>query len=225
MRFLSYNVHSWTGTDRVKDYRRALDIICGYEPDAAALQEVVIPASADDLEEAHSFIEEYTGMNAVFGQTMLQSDSPYGNVLLTKKHPARYSLYDISVKGYEPRGLIYAEADFEKGRIALLATHLGLKKNERIKQAQMVYEIIKDIKIPFVLMSDSNDWYRGQASKILDRCTCRAERLRTFPSAFPLFALDSIRSKKMNLDIKTLKGNNVRKVSDHLPVLAEGFPE
>ena len=109
MKFISYNVHSWTGTDKINDYRRALDVINKEQPDAAALQEVVIPANADDLEEAHIFIKKHTDMTVIFGQTMLQSDSPYGNVLLTNKYPDKYVLHDISVNSYEPRGIIHAE--------------------------------------------------------------------------------------------------------------------
>jgi len=86
----------------------------------------------------------------------------------------------------------------------------------------MIRDIVSEINIPLVLMCDCNEWYRGKTSRILDSCTQRAIRLRTFPSGLPLFALDSIRSRGIDINVRIIKEKNIRNISDHMPIVAEG---
>ncbi|PLX66338.1 MAG: hypothetical protein C0602_11780 [Denitrovibrio sp.] len=221
MLFMSYNVHSWEGTDGVKDYSRVLHFIKDTPAYAVALQEVIIPAPADNINEAHSFIEDCCGMHATFGKTMFKGDASYGNVLLTKPLPKKTILHDISINSREQRGVIEALIETEHGEITILATHLGLKKKERAEQAKMICDIYKTIKTPTVLMCDSNEWFPSKASKILDETAGKAKRVRSYPSYFPIFAIDQIRVKDVVADIKADRRADIKKYSDHLPVCAE----
>ncbi|ADD69364.1 Endonuclease/exonuclease/phosphatase [Denitrovibrio acetiphilus DSM 12809] len=223
MKFISYNVHGWVGTDGVRDFRRALGFINESAPDAAALQEVVTPVPADNLSEAHDFIQDHSGMYATFGQTMLKKDAPYGNVLLTREKPLHVDFQDISVSGYEPRGVIIAEVSSGYGSLTILTTHLGLNRKERVIQAGMIRGIISGTPEPTVLMCDCNEWYRSRASKILDSCLSQAHRQRTFPSKYPILALDMIRTKGLRIRTEVIKSRQLRVASDHLPLAAEVF--
>lgn len=221
MKFISYNVHEWLGTDNIKDSTRTLNLIKNEAPFAAALQEVSIPPAADTLAEAHSFIEEQTGMYVTLGKTMYKGDAAYGNVLLTRTPPNEVILHDISVKGAEPRGIIQVKVNDNGRELTILATHLGLKRHERIRQAETVRKIVNNIKGDIIMMCDSNEWYRGKASKILDSCLSRAVRIKTFPSKFPIFSLDHIRTRGFDLKLERLKNAETKRYSDHLPVIAE----
>lgn len=221
MLFLSYNVHGWIGTDGNSDYSRALEYIRDKNVFAAALQEVIIPHRTDSIAEAHSFIEKCTGMFAVFGKTMLKGEAEYGNVLLTKDMPLKTRLHDITVDKREPRGVIEALLETGSGTVTVLATHLGLKRKERIIQSEMIRDIYRDIDTPAVLMCDSNEWFSFKATKILDDTAGKAFKVRSYPSYFPVFSIDQIRAKDFNADVSTDNGREIRKISDHLPVYAE----
>jgi endonuclease/exonuclease/phosphatase family metal-dependent hydrolase len=74
-----------------------------------------------------------------------------------------------------------------------------------------------------VVLGDINEWRpRGFATYSLDSYLGKAPSPRTFPSYFPVFALDRIwmTPNPASLQIRAVNHDLARVASDHLPVLA-----
>jgi endonuclease/exonuclease/phosphatase family metal-dependent hydrolase len=98
--------------------------------------------------------------------------------------------------------------------------------NERRRQTQSLLRILREGHEGYdftVVLGDINEWRpRGFATYSLDRYLGKAPTPRTFPSYFPVFALDRIwvTPKPSLLHIKAVNHGLARLASDHLPVLA-----
>ncbi|SER70297.1 Metal-dependent hydrolase, endonuclease/exonuclease/phosphatase family [Nitrosomonas sp. Nm51] len=170
-------------------------------------------------------IGRQTGMQAVAGITMFSKTSHYGNALLSRLEIEELHREDISVNGREPRGAIYIKTRLGKISIQIVATHLGLLPRERRTQVKQLLKIFErkpaDISI---LMGDLNEWYLwGRPLRWLHRHFCRTAAQATFPSQFPLLALDRIWVKPRAC-LRSVTSYNTaitRKASDHLPLIAK----
>lgn len=223
IRAASYNIHSWRGMDGRYDPARILAAIDSLNVDMLALQEVVspnkhdMPCSLTELADAH-------GYHATFGQTMLRTDSRYGNALLSKKAPTDIIRHDISYTGREPRGAL--EAFFSYGELTLkvICTHLGLRRKERASQMATLLPIITDDDADVtMLMGDFNDWFGfSRMRRLMHRTFGVQPTPRTFPSRFPIFSLDQIHVLPGNrlTSLHAVKDESHREASDHLPLQA-----
>ena len=135
-------------------------------------------------------------------------------------------LHDVTVVRRQPRGVIDAEIACDGKIIRVLVTHFGLALNERRRQAQSLVRILRQQKANYALtlvIGDINEWRpRGFALYSLNNHLGKAPARRTFPSFFPVFALDRIwvKPRAALLQIKIANNGLARTASDHLPVLA-----
>ena len=73
------------------------------------------------------------------------------------------------------------------------------------------------------LVGDFNDWWPfSRVERALARAMGSAPRPRSFPSAFPLLALDRIwiRPRRLLVDLRVGDTPLTRQASDHLPLVA-----
>ena len=106
--------------------------------------------------------------------------------------------------------------------IRVLVTHFGLALNERRRQAQSLVKILRQPKANYALtlvIGDINEWRpRGFALYSLDSHMGKAPSRRTFPSFFPVFALDRIWVKPRGalVQVKIANHGPARTASAHL---------
>ena len=135
---------------------------------------------------------------------------------------------DVSQNGRQPRNVQIVELKTEKTPLTVVNTHKGLKKLERRSQFSLLHEHLslkmKEKHIPLVLAGDFNEWqFFSKAFKALNDLLLQQKVGATFPSHFPVFALDRV---WVSDDIKVkacrkLKNAKTRILSDHLPVLVD----
>lgn len=227
MRLLTYNIHGCVGTDRREDADRIFSVIREADADIVALQEVN-QYDAVDQSLLHSLraLPEYT---LIYGPTFAKSHGDYGNVLMSRFPVVSQQLIDLSVPNREPRGAVSAVVDDHGALVAAVTTHLGLGMTERRHQVERLLDRLKvqygnlDLNLR-LLMGDFNEWFfLGHPLRRLRRHFGGAHARRTFPSHFPLLALDRIWVKPgRRLErLWTIRTPLSRCASDHLPLVAQ----
>jgi endonuclease/exonuclease/phosphatase family metal-dependent hydrolase len=222
---VSYNIHQCVGTDGKRDPHRIARVIQDTKADIIGLQEVDFNPGEKKSHQL-DYLAEATGMRAVAGPTIRRADIEFGNALLSCREIIAVRFHDLTVVRRQPRGVIDAEIVCDGKIIRVLVTHFGLALNERRRQAQSLVRILRQPKANYALtlvIGDINEWRpRGFALYSLDSHMGKAPSRRTFPSFFPVFALDRIWVKPRSalLQVKIANHGLARTASDHLPVLA-----
>ncbi len=218
----TYNVHEWVGTDGRKDPGRVIRVIRDLEADILALQEASFQSG--EARFTLKYLIEATGMNAVPGLTLFKKDADFGNMLLSR-HPLKATRnLDLSVPGREPRGAIIAEFLIHNSSVTVSTTHLGLRSRERhIQIRRLAKELNPHGRAPLILLGDLNEW--NPFSRVLKRIFShfgRVSTIPTYPSNFPILALDRIlvHPRSSLIKICVSKTALTRVASDHLPVKA-----
>ncbi len=218
----TYNVHGFVGRDGCRDVARVARVIRSLECSAIGLQEVDSRGAVATLGE----LEELTGMSAIAGATITETDGEYGNVLLTDLRFAAVVRHDLSVPGREPRGALEATLQMAPGSMmTMIVTHLGLHRRGRREQIRRLEGLVQRIAndCPLVLVGDFNEWWPWSPPlRRLGRILGSGRALPTFPAHRPLLALDRIwaRPGSMIHDLRTCADAEARLASDHLPLTA-----
>lgn len=224
MRVATYNVHGCVGTDGRMDPDRVGLVIRQTGASIVGLQEVdclrALPDGTDQLER----LAHITRMTPVPGPTRKRGPGYFGNALLTTHHVVQVERSDLSVPGREPRGLLVVELAVAGQLIQVAVTHFGLDGMERQRQVEYLLELLSErITQPFVLLGDFNEW-RPRATTLVELHTLfgYAPPARSFPSRFPVFALDRIwvHPRSCLSKVHALRTASARLASDHLPVTA-----
>lgn len=210
------------GTDGRHDPGRTLEVLRALDADVIALQELSWdPAGAlhllDDFAEA-------LGYTAFAGPTLLRPDGHYGNALLSRLPVRQARSVDISVPEREPRGVVEVDVDLPSGGLLrIYATHLGLWPGERRQQMLRLLSLLSAGKGPAVLMGDLNEWFLwGRHLRWLHSHFGRTPGPRSFPSRWPVFALDRIWVEPASMleRVEAWRAAPARTASDHLPMRA-----
>lgn len=220
LKLATYNIHRCYGSDGVFDPRRVTQVIQQLDSDIIALQEV--ETFADGGRNILDMFATAAGFITIAGPTMERGDSSYGNAVLTRHQPEQIEKLDISIPGREPRGAVSLHLTIHGQLVHILTTHLGLKTGERqLQMQQLVHFMTHHPADITVLMGDINEWFPwGRVSRQLIRHFGKTPLPATFPSRFPLFSLDQIRSlPATSIDAtRKLATRLSKKASDHLPV-------
>lgn len=220
----SYNIHRCVGLDGRSDPGRIARIIREIDADIIGLQEV--DSRSDRGKESHQvdYLANATGLSAVVGPTIQRYNGHYGNVLLTGRQIVSIRRLDLSVPGREPRGAIDVELDIEGEAIRVIVTHLGLSAAERRYQVNRLLAALSEVRNGLVIvLSDINEWLPvSRPFRWLHARLGRSHAPRTFPSFFPLFALDRIWvwPREALVDVSVHNTSLTRIASDHLPLKA-----
>jgi endonuclease/exonuclease/phosphatase family metal-dependent hydrolase len=219
----SYNVHRCVGRDGRHDPGRVAKVIEELQADVIALQEVDyryhIRRGVDQLR----FLAEATGLESVWGPVLYGPRSgEYGNGLLTRHEVLAVRGIDLSVPRHQRRGALDVDLSVHGTRVRVVAAHLGLGLNERQTQVRRLLQALHDHDgAPLVLLGDFNEWRPpSRPLRRLHRHFGRTPGLRSFPSNFPLFALDRIwvQPRAALVAIEVHSSHWARRASDHLPV-------
>ena len=223
LRLVSWNIHGGVGRDGRRDLERIGRILNGFGADCLALQEVENLRIGAIGQTELSLLAEMAGLSSVAGPTLLRPDGDYGNAVLTRWPVQRVVRHDISVAGREPRGVLQLQLAIDGQPLEILATHLGLDRRERHWQLAKLRSLSEGGGDALALLGDLNVWQPGnRALRDLRSVFLPLASLATFPSGWPVLALDRILLKGVKQPrLRTLRDAEVRHASDHLPLIAE----
>lgn len=222
----SYNVHKCIGVDKVFDPQRTADVISEIDADVIALQEADTRFGQRSGLLDLGLLERRHGLIPVpITTTTAEGHGWHGNVLLFREGIVR-NVRQLTLPGIEPRGALVADLQFPSGPLRIIAAHLGLLKRSREQQAQSILMTLQETEtLPTLLIGDLNEWRVGKRSSlsslqpIFDHA---ATAVPSFPSRFPVLALDRVLGMPQNL-VSAIEVHNTplaRLASDHLPIKA-----
>lgn len=223
MRIASYNIHRAIGSDGKENPQRIASVLNELDADIVALQEVgYASAQPGNLLE---YLGESMQAQVIEGITFEDERGHYGNAILSRNPVKHIKLHDISVPGREPRGAIELRMRIADKVVQMIATHLGLRPGERREQVKKLMPLLAassaEVKI---LVGDLNEWFLwGRPLRRLTRVFGSTPALATFPSRWPLFALDRLWVQPLSAleSLQVHKSTDTNTASDHLPIIAQ----
>lgn len=218
----SYNVHGFVGGDGVRDVRRVAKVLLELGADVVALQEVGFDAEREDPTE---LLAEMSGYHAVGAPIRRHDGMRHGNAILTRLPIANSRRICLDYQKREPRTALEVWLETGGRPLRVVATHLGLRPGERRFQVREILKHVEgDERSVTVLLGDFNEWFlMGRPLRWLHRRFGRSAAVATWPTRFPIFALDRIWVSPPSAltDFKAVTTRTTRQASDHLPVIAE----
>src|SRR5688500_14888374 len=216
LRIASYNVHGCCGADGKKDALRISHVIEELGCDTIGLQEV---------DYRLDYIGQKLGMQAIPGLTLARHDGPYGNALLTRRKVLAVRRLGFTWSGREPRNALDVDLEVAGETVRVIVTHLGLWPAERRYQVKQILKMLKETPIceRVVVLGDINEWLPlGRPLRWLNALFGRSPAERSFPSRWPLVALDRVwvRPRHALLALMSNRTPLAALASDHLPVKA-----
>jgi endonuclease/exonuclease/phosphatase family metal-dependent hydrolase len=219
---LSYNIHECVGSDRQRNPARIAEVINRSEAQIIGLQEVHSDASGAEELHQMNYLAAATGLQAIPGPAVERRNGHYGNVLLTSYKVLAVHNLNLSYPGREPRGAIDAELEIGGAIVRVIVTHLGLRAPERRFQVRKLLLALSEPRAATVIiLSDFNEWLpTGRSLRWIHTRLGKTALVRTFPAAFPLFALDRIwvSPEAALVKVSRVRTPLTRIASDHLPL-------
>jgi endonuclease/exonuclease/phosphatase family metal-dependent hydrolase len=221
LRIATYNLHGAIGIDGKFAPERIGEVLAEIDADIFALQEV--PLGGNGSPDVLDVLQRMTNLHAVAGPTLDTPERRYGNAVLTRYPVRAVRTLDLSFRSREPRGALDADIDCGGELWRVVATHLGLASSERRAQVELVLQNFDTPALPVILLGDLNEWFvYGRTLRRLVTHFHRASALRTFPTRYPLFALDRIwvhpGERLMRVDVHRTRLSRI--ASDHYPLIA-----
>ena len=221
----SYNVHKCVGMDQRFDPERVAAVIGELGADVVALQEAAQRFGERTSLLDFARIERENGLVAVPLTNNSNAEGWHGNLLLFREGIVR-EVHPLRLPGIEPRGALVVDVDLDVGPLRIIAAQLGLLRRSRARQAHAILtSVCARSERPTLLLGDLNEWRLGNKSSLHNfdpHFGPLTADLPTFPSRFPLFALDRILGNPQSLisDIEVHRTPLARIASDHLPIKA-----
>jgi endonuclease/exonuclease/phosphatase family metal-dependent hydrolase len=226
IKLASYNIRRGLGTDLRRDLSRNLLVIDELDADIVAVQE------------AHNEIGPSLGLPH---HGMAGPGSDYiaasmdgsrngvlwrGNAVLVRKSAVIHETRHVALPSFEEdRGAIVVNLAIAGEQLRVVATHLALFGYWRERQALALLDWLSKVEsqLPTVILGDLNEWRSGGACVgHIAASYSFAQSGRSFPSRWPLMALDRIAATRDVTIHETgvHKSNLARRASDHLPIWA-----
>lgn len=236
MRILSYNIHKGFsfGNTRflLEEIRHSIRLV---NADIVFLQEVVGENHRHHrrinnwIPQQFEYIADEIWPHYAYGKNALYSHGHHGNAILSQHPFESFHNVDVSRIPTSQRGVLLGKTD---GGVHLACLHLGLLEFERRQQVQQLCQEIEHYVPegePFIMAGDFNDWRNRSHHILLSQLHLKeafCERLgrpaRTFPSRLPIFPMDRIYFRNLELlDAEILSGHPWNKLSDHCALYAE----
>jgi endonuclease/exonuclease/phosphatase family metal-dependent hydrolase len=170
-------------------------------------------------------LTELTGYQATNAPIERHDGLSFGNAVLTRLPVLSERRICLDYGDREPRTAL--EVVLETGRrpLHVVATHLGLRPIERRHQVRTILShVAGDERSVTVLLGDFNEWFLlGRPLRWLHARFGQGYAAASYPSRFPLFALDRIWTHPRTAlrAFRAYRAGVARSASDHLPVVAE----
>lgn len=224
----SYNIHRCIGLDQRYDPERIIQVVRELQVDIIGLQEVDCRYFLKNGTNQMDLFEGATGFHAITGVTMQRDDGRFGNLLLSRWPVLEVRRIDLSFPRRAPRGAIDVDLHIKGRAVRLIVAHLGLSGAERRYQIRRLREVVdggshssRNNGCLEVMFGDFNEWFpQSRSLRSLHNYFGKPPAFRTFPSRFPVLALDRIwvRPYDALLHLHPHVSPLSRIASDHLPL-------
>lgn len=235
IRVLTWNIHKGIGgVDRRYRLDRIVEVLRGYSPDLALLQEVADDLPRSRFHDQAEMLSDSLGMrHYAFHPEHRFRIGGYGNAILSRWPLYRVHHVDLTIGTRKKRGVLQARArvrfDRTSRTIVIHNLHLGLAGSERGRQLErfLSCQPFRHLheRTPVVVGGDLNDLWGTLGPKFLvPHGFERAGPLaNTFPAALPVRPLDAVfvRGDLRSILCQPSRSNLARQASDHLPVIAD----
>jgi endonuclease/exonuclease/phosphatase family metal-dependent hydrolase len=218
VRVMTWNVHGTFSLNPKFDLPAVIALIRKWSPDIVALQEIDSRGGGSNQ---FTMLSDALGGHSVGAKSIISADGDYGQMLISRfPWSVEPAIHDISYLEREPRRAIAADVMTGAGELRVISTHLGLGIGERRQQAQKLLAIA-EVAGPTLIMGDFNDWFwmNSVRGSLAARFPVRT-RYKTFPARFPMMRLDRVYGSGIRI-VKSYTDPAARRVSDHLPVIAD----
>jgi endonuclease/exonuclease/phosphatase family metal-dependent hydrolase len=238
LRVATYNVHGCVGMDRQRSETRIAAVIAELAVDVIGLQELDLGRPRSAGVDQAAIIAGELGWHRHFHSAMRSGHEQYGHAILSQ--------FPLSVRrtgclpGIAPffcretRAAIGMDVATDFGNVHVINAHLGLGRRERVLQAELLTSAdwldVSSSGSPLILLGDFNSLpgsrpHRTLSRHLRDVCgLIRPSRAyRTFPTAFPAFAVDHIfvNAALRPLSLNVHRTALARLASDHFPLVVE----
>ncbi len=219
----SYNIHKGVGTDRRRDLARTAAVIAEIGADILAVQEADTRFGNRkgllDLDR----IRRDLGLIAVPTDGVGDAHGWHGNLLLVRNALVQ-EVHRVILPGLEHRGALVTDLIIAGRPLRVVNAHLGLLQVSRTAQVRALLDKIGGMEgRPTLLMGDLNEWREaGTAFQALEKHFTFAQARASFPSRYPLLALDRMMMSPHGslLEVEVHDSQLSRRASDHLPIKA-----
>jgi len=248
LKMLTLNTHKgFTSFNRRMVLHELREAVRGVSADVVFLQEVIGAHIAHPVRyprwpevSQYEFLADSIWPAYAYGRNASYPEGHHGNALLSKFPIVSHQNHDVSIAGPERRGLLHCVLEMPgtgggtmpPRKLHAICVHLGLHGAHRLKQMDMLCELIaREVPedAPLVVAGDFNDWRVRANSRLQERAQLREVFLesrgasaRTFPVRFPVLRLDRIYVR--NVVVRHLAVLSLRPwshLSDHAGLLAE----
>jgi endonuclease/exonuclease/phosphatase family metal-dependent hydrolase len=225
LRVATYNVHSYVGRDGRRDPARTSRVIAELDADLIALQEFTYPVEVALDTRSPVVLTALDGYECALGPARQSTANCFGNAILTRYPLVDVHRIDLSIERREPRSALAATIEVDGQTVHVLAAHLGLRVPERRFQIGQIVRYLDSVAHSrLIVLGDFNDWFPGRSvADVLDDRLGRPTMPKSFPSSWPLLALDRIWVQPPGalVAIHAHRTATSRRASDHVPVVAE----
>jgi len=228
VKILTYNIHHANPPSQPNkiDIEAIAKVINESAAEIVGIQEVDINVSRSEMVNQAEKLAELTGMDYFFSKGIDLEKGFYGTLILSKYKIVGKRRYDLPmpVKS-ENRSLAIIDVELPNGKtISLANTHLDLKEENKIAQAEFINELGELYSKPLILVGDLNSKPESKPIQILEKYFVRNTKSNqpTSPNVNTKNEIDYImvlNNQKFNWKIyKVIKEEYA---SDHLPLYAE----
>jgi endonuclease/exonuclease/phosphatase family metal-dependent hydrolase len=243
MRFTvaTYNIHKgFTHFARRMVIHEVRERLHGLSADILFLQEVIGTHDRHAFrynewpgKPQHEFIADAMWREVAYGKNAVYRHGHHGNAVLSRYPIVGQENQDISAHVFESRGLLHCEIKLGPRQPLLhcVNVHLGLFERGRQWQIRALVERIKDTvpgTAPLIIAGDFNDWRRKGDRTLTEELLLsevfeevKGRPARTFPSVLPVFRLDRIYVRGLNVvDARVHYAFPSKRMSDHAALAA-----
>jgi endonuclease/exonuclease/phosphatase family metal-dependent hydrolase len=245
LRVATYNVHGCLGMDGRRSEKRIAEVIATLDVDVIGLQELDVNRQRSAGVDQAGIIANELGWQRFFHPAFRVGDEHFGNAILSRL-PMRLrqaqELPSVATRICpETRAAIWVEIETASGAVQVINTHLGLGRRERLMQADLLAGLEWVGRVgsgdPLIMLGDFNTLPKSTPFQLLVRqlrdvrtLIKPSPRLRTFPTRYPLLAVDHIFVNEWlhPTSATVVRNAATRLASDHFPLVAHlrrGKPE
>lgn len=240
---MTYNIHKGFNWNQRKYLLSDMkELVAFSKAQIVCLQEVVGLNHAYKekgfIDSQLEYFADTTWPHFSYAKNSVQASGHHGNSVLSEFPITNWSQKNISTNLCEQRGILFCQiivpteyTGLPDVILNILCVHLDLFSKGRNQQYEMIYNYVLNLNLldtdPLIIAGDFNDWNLRSNSFFEKKLNMTESyhfshkiHAKTFPSFWPLLALDRIYVKNLRvLSAEVLKNNNIQNPSDHLPVL------
>ncbi|MBS0299960.1 MAG: endonuclease/exonuclease/phosphatase family protein [Proteobacteria bacterium] len=242
LKVLTYNIHKgFSATNLHFILHEIKNLLRNINADVVFLQEVQGERNKSNHRftdwpnsRQFEFLADQVWHHFAYGKNAIYKSGHHGNAILCKYPFIEWENINVSFLKSASRSLLHGTIQIPGSaqKIHIICVHLGLFGQEREHQlATLVKRINSHVPAsePLIIAGDFNDW-RGRAEHFLHRGLgvkevfkiTRGTYARTFPSWLPVLSMDRIYYRGLDIvNCDRLHGQPWRRLSDHIPLLAE----